>query len=229
MDSITQLQNYVTTITQLMTRCVTDAHTATEGVSEEQVKAVLKEEKRQELARQQQIQQQQQQQQQTADGSGTAASALPSSSSSISADHPPSASSSTLYTGLSLSAESVLTDRAHLIFRRVLEADALIQSLPRGMGDSFLEEQRQLSEMAFLQERSEQLGKEIQQAREEAALWQARVRHVLQSAAACQLRAQVQQHDTRDSELRKKEQQQKQEDESESEQTDAQQSNDNMQ
>ena len=86
-----------------------------------------------------------------------------------------------------------MADRAHQLFKRVLEADALIQALPpldRPPHDL----PSQLEQVLWLEAQNERVTADLAAAQQEAKLWQQRVSHVLQQAAACQLRTSIQQN-----------------------------------
>jgi hypothetical protein len=191
MDSVTQLQNYLSSITTFMTHSLQHATHGAQTVSVEQLHEALKAE--QVAYREMQA-------------AATAKLTTPNSTTpggSASAGDQTAAASSAgavadsslvipsldapLYSGLYPNVEHAMADRAHQLFKRVIEADVLLASLPQELGEAA--QRKQLEQLAYLEAYNERAGRELLEAQEEAALWQKRVSHVLQQAAAAQLRS----------------------------------------
>jgi hypothetical protein len=165
MDSITQLQNYVTSIDSFMTESLHAAWNESGSISVEQV-----------------------QQAQREGQSAAAAAEIAADDGMPSVNGAPIPSlSAPLYSGLAPGVEFQLENRAHQLFKRVVELDALLQGLPP-VHDPQHDLHAQLEQISFLQALSNWAGQELEQAQKEAALWQKRVNYVLQQTAACQLR-----------------------------------------
>ena len=190
MDSVTQLQNYLSSITTFMTHSLQHATHGAQTVSVEQLHEALKAEH---VAHREM---------QAAAAKLTTPNFTTPGGSASGADQTAAASSSgavadsslvvpsldaPLYSGLYPNVEHAMADRAHQLFKRVLEADALLASLPQELGEAA--QSKQLEQLAYLEAYNEEAGHELQRAQEEAALWQKRVSHVLQQAAAAQLRS----------------------------------------
>jgi TolA-binding protein len=79
--------------------------------------------------------------------------------------------------------QSSLEDRAFQLSKRVAELQTLIGSLPAQLSS----EEEQLRELQELQRENEEEQRKLEEAEKEAELWQRRVSHVLQEAAAVQL------------------------------------------
>lgn len=194
MDSVTQLQNYLSSITSFMTHSLQHATHGSQTVSVDQLTEALMAEHQQHRDLQAAAASA------SASAAGGAATAAPKSSllPTIAEGEPAAATATTsqptdpipdlaapLYSGLAPSVEFAMCDRAHQLFKRVLEADVLLASLPTELGPEA--QKRQLAQIAYLESYNEKAGQELADAQAEARLWQQRVSAVLQQAAACQL------------------------------------------
>lgn len=187
MDGVTQLQNYLSSITSFMTFSLQHAWQGAGAVSVEQMQQAVREEHQAHALKS------------SAEGSAAGSTAAAASTAASSADAAASPVLPSLdapqYSGLHPSVEHAMADRAHQLFKRVLEADALMQALPP-LHLPPHDLTSQAAQIAFLEECNQQAGKELEAAQAEAALWQKRVRFVLQQAAACQLRTSTNQEAT---------------------------------
>lgn len=200
MDSVTQLQNYLSSITTYMTQSLQHATYGALTVSTEQLTEALKAEHQQLAELQAQAAAKGKEAANanangvttaaaaaTTDDSGATGQALATDASSVVApelDAP-------LFSGLHPSVEFPMCDRAQALFKRVIEADVLIGSLPADVGPDA--QRRQMEQLAFLESYNEKAGQELAEAEERARLWQQRVAYVLQQAAAGQIRTRHQQ------------------------------------
>ena len=88
---------------------------------------------------------------------------------------------------------AAMDERALQLMKRVAELQALIGCLPAHVSS----EEEQLAQLAELQRANEAEERRVLEAREEAELWQQRLAHVLQQAAAAQLAISTEQRSAR--------------------------------
>ena len=188
MDGVTQLQNYLSSITSFMTFSLQHAWQGAGAVSVEQMQQAVREEHQAHANKSA-----------TAAAGSAAAAAAASSTAASSSDATATPVLPSLdapqYSGLHPSVEHAMADRAHQLFKRVLEADALMQALPP-LHLPPHDLRSQLEQIQYLEGCNQEAGRELEEAQEEAKLWQQRVRCVLQQAAACQLRTNTNQDAT---------------------------------
>ena len=174
MDAVTQLQNYLLSITSFMSMSVQHAWQGAGAVSIEQHKQAVQQEHADAQA---------QEQQQAAAAKVAALPTIPEAGGSTataaaSSDAPTSAAaagppllipslSAPLYSGLHPSVEHAMADRAHQLFKRVLEADTLIQALPP-LHAAPHDMASQVEQVQFLEAFNEKAGQELKEAQQEA-------------------------------------------------------------
>lgn len=190
MDSVTQLQNYLSSITSFMTHSMQFATYDSQSVTLQHLAESLAAEREEAEKNRMAL---------TAAAGGAAQPGMQSikeegSPAAASADGAPAIVIpdilAPMHSGLQPSVEVAMADRANQLFKRVLEADVLLQALPDQL-DGEAAHRRQMEQIAFLEQCNEEAGRELAQAQEEAKLWQKRVSYILQQAAACQLRSSV--------------------------------------
>lgn len=195
MDSVTQAQNYLSSISGLMAASLHGAIVESQSVSVEQLHDTIRAE------HQRAAEERVKEQTGAMDGSaaatsvgvkeeGAAAAAMAQSALDASASPAPPPIpdlGAPLYSGLPPSVEIAVSDRAHQLFKRVMEADVLLASLPPLVGGAATLSQ-QMQQLAYLEVCNQHAGEELAHAQEQAKLWQKRVSYVLQQAAAAQLR-----------------------------------------
>lgn len=191
MDSVTQLQNYLSSITTFMSQSLQHATHGAGTVTIEQLTEALKAEHTQHREMQAQAQAQ------SLGGAGVSSGPSLSSLSDLSVDpgvgpSPPSVPdlAAPLFSGLQPGVEFAMTDRAHQLFKRIIEADVLLASLPSELGPDA--QRKQMEQLAFLELYNQQAGRELEEAQAEAKIWQQRVTFILQQAAAGQLKTRQQ-------------------------------------
>lgn len=188
MDSVTQLQNYLNSITGFMTQSLLHAHHGAQTVSDAQLVQALKDER----TRAAELQAEEAAAAAAAAASSTTTAAASAADGTLATTTADSSSpsvpipdlSSPLYSGLSPSVEHAMCDRAHHLFKRVIEFDSLLQALPPLSPG---EHERQMHMLRSLQEWNASAGLALEKKKEEALLWRKRVSHCLQQAAAGQL------------------------------------------